>query len=303
MGARIGYGAAWGALPLAGAIAAAAAGNIDLAMVLTVIVVFASLIVPLAPFLPLFHRLPLIGSPQLEVVFRLNGRRDLTLTTPKGDEHTCVLEVEVSNPSRWFAVKGAWINFLIPSGIKIGRCDQFGKPDDEGQWEEFHAHQLGTHSRADYWYDTDVDLPPRLTRRIRIKLLLGIGEDAPLHYPILFKLSAPSLYSPIEKGATIVVEEGDSDLATQMGKAITSGERTLADIEPPVMLGEPYESERRVAAMAFAAEAAALLNPAIEDNPLPQTPAEANADSHHEGVEMHLRALYVVRNEFGRAAG
>ena len=304
VGARIGYGAAWGALPLAGAIAAAASGSTLLAAVLVALVFVASLLVPLAPFLPLAHRLPLIGSPKLTVGFRLNGRRDLTLTTPPGEEHTCLLEVELTNPSRWFAVKDAWINLLIPSGIKIIRCDQFGLAEEGGQWEDFQAHQMGTHTRADYWHDTDLEFPPRLTRRIRVKLRLGLGsEDAALEYPVLLKLVAPSLYSPIEQGATIRVRQGEATLEDQMGKVITTAERALEELRPPLLVGEPYEGEQRRLAMAVAAEAAEVLIPAIEHNPLPETPADVDGSTHFEHVRMHVKALYVVRNELGREAG
>ena len=233
---------------------------------------------------------------------RLNGRSDLTLTASPGEEYTCLLEVEITNPSRWFAVKGAWVNFLIPSGIKVGRCNQFGQAEDGGDWEDFHAHALGAHSRADYWYDTDLDFPPRLTRRIRIKLRLGLGDEDPLEYPVLLKLAAPSLYSPITQEATIRVRKGDPSLADQMGKAIATGERALEELRPPLMLGPEYEAQRRRLAMAVAAEAAAVLTPAIGDNPLPETPADIDASTHFESVQMHLKALYVVRNEFGRRA-
>lgn len=303
MGARMGYGAAWGALPLAGAIAAGAAGNTCLAIALSILVVFASALVPLAPFLPLLNRLPLIGSPRLGVVFRLNGRRDLTLTTAAGEEHTCILDLEIANPSRWFAVKGAWINFLVPSGIKVGRCDQFGQPEGGGQWQDFHAHRLGSHSRADYWHDTNLDFPPRLTRRIRIKLRLGIGEkEEAIEYPILLKLSAPSLYRPIEVGATIMVRKGDADPAAQMGRVITEAERALVELTPPLMMGPHFEGERRRLTMQVVAAATELLVPVIEDNPLPETPADVDASTHFETVQMNLRALYVVRDEFGRRA-
>jgi len=303
MGARIGYGAAWGALPLAGAVAAGAAGNTCLAIFLTVLVVGASLVIPLAPFLPLLNRLPLIGSPRLGVVMRLNGRRDLTLTTAAGEEHTCILDIEISNPSRWFPVKGAWINFLVPSGIKVGRCDQFGQPEDGGQWQDFQAHQLGGHSRADYWHDTDLDFPPRLTRLIRVKLRLGVGaKETTLEYPVLLKLAAPSLYRPIEQDATIVVRQGDAEPSEQMGRVITAAERALDALSPPFMIGNDAESERRRLTMEIVASSTELLTPTIENNPLPETPQDVDASTHFETVQMHLRALYAVREESGRQA-
>jgi hypothetical protein len=269
---------------------------------LAILVLIGSLVIPLAPFLPGLNRLPLVGSPKLHVVFRLNGRRDLTLTTTPGDAHACVLEVEVTNPSRWFAVKDAWVNFLIPSGLKIGRCDQFGQPERGGNWEDFHAHKLGSHSRADYWYDTDLEFPPRLTKRFRIKLQLGVGDEGEqLEYPILFKLAAPSLYNLVQRQGVIVVRDGSPSLADRMGKVITTAEQGLDELESLPPFGQ-HEGDRRRIAMSVAAAAVEVLNPAIADNPLPQTPEDASASSHQYHVLMHIRALYVVRNELGRAA-
>lgn len=304
MGARIGYGAAWGALPAAGAVAAGADGNVNLAVALSVVVVLAALVAPLAPFLPLLNRLPLVGSPHLAVVLRLNGRKDLTTTVPVGGPQTCLLEVEISNPSRWFAVKGAWMNLLIPCGIKLGRCDQFGKDQQGGSWEDFHRHQLGSHSRADYWYDTDWDFPPRLTKRIRIKLRLGIGEDVDqLEYPILLKLAAPSLYSGIQATGTIRVVKGEPAPEDQMGRLIAHGERLMDALEYPATL--QYEiDERQEERDRFLPPASELLGKTIAHDPLPKAAADADNDrSISDRVREHLTALYVVRNELGRRDG
>ncbi len=274
-----------------------------MALPLVALVLAASLLVPLAPFLPILHQLPLIGSPKLEIVFRLNGRRDLRLTTPPGQAHACLLEVEISNPSRWFSVKDTWVRLLMPSGIKIGRCDQFGRTEEGGDWEEFHAHRLGTHSRADYWHATDLEFPPRLTTRFRFKLQLGIGEqEDSLSYPIMLKLTAPSLYTSVERSATITVKRGEPDLAERMGPVITTAERAMERLAPPLLIGEPHEKEYRQLAMTVAVEASQVLIPAIGDNPLPQTPADVEATTHFAHVEMHVKALYVARNEIGRSA-
>lgn len=301
VGARIAIGAAWGALPGGAAVAAGVDGNVTLAALLGVVAGIAAVVIPLAPFLPFLNRLPLVGSPQLEVVLRLNGRRDLTLTVAAEEEHACILEVEVSNPNRWFAVKEAWLGLSIPSGIKIGRCNQVGQQESGGKWKDFHAHAMGSHSRSDYWHDTGWTFPARFTEQIRFKLRLGTYEPD-LEYPVMFTLSAPSLYKNIEVGGTIKVRVGEQDLAHKMGKLIADGERTLEQVQAVAIL-PGQEKEQRVAAMAFAAAVAEVLTPAISDNPLPQTPADADASTYAERVQTHLTALYVVRDERGREAG
>jgi hypothetical protein len=274
-------------------------GNINLAVALGMVVLVAALVFPLAPFLPLLNRLPLVGSPRINVVFRLNGRRDLTLTVPSGQAHTCVLDVEVTNRERWTAVKDAWFNLLIPSGIKVGRCNQRGEVEDGGQWEDFHRHQLGSHPRADYWADTQWNLPPRFTQRIRVKLRLGhSGED--IDYPILLKLGAPSLYRLVEARATIKIREGEGSTADQMGHAITWGESSLEDVEGFAVMSNG-DQQRRIL-MDFVALASPLLIDAVGNEPLPQTPEDQDATDPANRIRMHLTALYVVRNECGRAA-
>jgi hypothetical protein len=299
VGARIGYGAAWGALPLVGAAAAGAAGNTTLTLLLCLLTFCASVLAPLAPFLPALHRLPLVGSPRIDVVFRLNGRRDMTLTVPKGEEHTCILDVEITNRERWTAIKDAWLNLLVPSGIKVVRCTQRGEPEDGGKWEDFHSHQLGTYSRADYWHDLGWSFPPRLTRRIRIKLRLGHAGET-LEFPILLKLAGPSLYRMVEASTTLIVREGEPTVGDQMGKVITHGEQTLGELK-----GFMLHMDRRAETQAlqdFVAAASKVLIQGVGDNPLPQTPQDIDATGTEDKIKMHLTALYVVRDELGRAA-
>jgi hypothetical protein len=93
-------------------------------------------------------------------------------------------------------------------------CEQFGQPEDGGQWQDFHAHQVGSHSHADYWYATDLDFPSRLTRRIRIKIHLGLGEGSGIRD--LAQAHGPSLYRPIEHNATILGRKGEAGPAEQM---------------------------------------------------------------------------------------
>jgi hypothetical protein len=198
-------------------------------------------------------------------------------------------------------VKGAWINLLIPSGIKLGRCDQRGEITEtgNGKWEHFHRHQLGTHARADYWAETQLNLPPRLTHLMRIKLRLGHGGDD-LDYPILLKLAAPSLYRLVEAKGVIEIRSGEPDLATRIGSAIAQGEATLEEFEEGLLSMSPVRRER--AAKDFAARANPLLGEAIAHDPLPQTPQDIKATTPSARIEMYLTALYVVRNELGRQA-
>jgi hypothetical protein len=301
VGARIGYGAAWGALPAGVATAAGIDGNLLLAVLFGLVAFCGAVLAPLAPFLPVLNRIPLVGSPRVDVVFRLDGRRDLTLTETAGQVHTCILEVEITNMERWAEVKGAWMNLLIPSGIKLGCCDQRGEINETGggKWEHFHRHQLGVHARADYWAEIGLNLPPRLTRVMRFKLRLGHSEEDH-DYPILLKLAAPSLYRVVEAEAIIKVRQGEPDLATRMGRVITTGETTLEEFEEGLLSMSPEGRER--GSKNVAKQANPLLAEAIANDPLPQTPQDIKATTPSARIHMYLTALYVVRNELGRKA-
>lgn len=302
VGARIAIGAAWGALPAAGAVTAVADGNVNLAAAMSVLVVLAALVIPLAPFVPVLHRLPWAGSPVLDVALRLNGRRDLVLTVEPEKEYACVLEAEITNPSRWMSVKDAWVKLLIPSGIKVERCDRFGRPEEGGQWEDFSCAALGNHSRADEWRDAAWTLPARLAKHVRIRLRLG-ASDEDLEFPIRFELAAPTIYDVVKVDGTINVRRGESTLGDRIGRVIASGETILPELEIPApFLGGQADQQRRNF-MAFVAEATEVLNLALSDNPIPTTPTDIAASSYGERAQMYLRALYVARDELGRVAG
>jgi hypothetical protein len=124
--ARFGVGAAVAALPAAAAITGAASGwSPWVIAVCTLLALFAVLVVPPAPYLRLLNRVPLIGSPKFEIVLRLNGRRDMRVRIDDWS-NTSVLEVGILNRGRSAPVRDAWMNLLIPSGIRMGRCDKVG---------------------------------------------------------------------------------------------------------------------------------------------------------------------------------
>src|SRR2546422_7733965 len=92
--------------------------------------------------------------------------------------NTSVLEVGILNLSRTAVVSDAWMNLLVPSGIRMGRrCDKVGVPvEDRGRWEPFHPHRLGMHARSDYWSDDDWTFKPDLSRVFRFKLRFAPGS-------------------------------------------------------------------------------------------------------------------------------
>jgi hypothetical protein len=217
----------------------------------------------------------------------------MRITVPPDHDPTCILEVGIKNPERWAEVKGAWINVLIPSGLKVGRCNQTGQAEEGGKWEEFHRHQLGTHPRSDYWNDIGWTFPPRLSRVVRFKLrLAGPGE-----YPVLFKLGAPSLYDELVEEGTIRIEEGDASPADRFGDLITRGERLHRSLRD----GSLSDREARVQTMAWLLDANPLLTDAVKDEQLPQSPEEADSTELEDSVRSVLVALYVVADEQGRA--
>jgi hypothetical protein len=292
VGARIGYAAAWASLFTAGALVAGGSGNVCLAVPLAVLAVGTMLVIPFAPYLPGLHRLPIVGSPRLEVTYRLNGSTDLRTTLRQGSEQTCILEVGVKNPERWQDLHGAWMNLLLPSGVKIGRCNQVGEPEGGGKWEEFHRHRLGAHERSDYWNDFDWKFPASFSRAIRFKLWFR----EPGEYPILFKLGAAALHDGLEEERTMHVDEGEPDLDATFGELITTGER-LRRAEPNAFAGDA--AIRGEAFAWFMASTTALHDAGVHE--FPEPPEGAEARELKEQIRFRLVALYVVRDERGRS--
>jgi hypothetical protein len=294
---RIATGAGVSALPGAAAITGAAAGWNPWIVGGFALVVAMIWIGALAPFLRGLNRLPVVGSPRMEVAIRLNGRRGMRITVREWAQ-TCVLEFEVTNLERWTAVTEAWLNVYIPSGIRMGRCEKVGRDQRGGRWDAFHRHQLGTHSRADRWSDDAWAFAPSAGRLIRFKLRFppAAGE-----YPVLLKLGAPSLYRPLQATGTIVVgEDGERNADDQMGELITRGEQVEREYGGPQILIGDQERSMQLAAHAFFAKANPLLEKLIGDDPLPQTPENADATETMDQVRTFLDALYVVRDERGR---
>jgi len=293
VGARIGYAAAWASLLTVGATAAGASGNICLAVPLAGLAVIAMVVIPFAPYLPVLYRLPFIGSPRLEVTYRLNGGTDLKTTLQPGSEQICILEIGVKNRERWQDLSGASINLLIPSGVKVGRCDQVGEPVPGGKWEEFHKHQLGTHERSDYWNDFGWRFPADFSRLIRFKLRLR----EPGEFPILFKLGAAALHNTLEEERTIYVVEGDPDLDATFGELITTGER-LHRAEADAFAGDA--GIRGEAFAWFIATTKALQDAGVHEFPEPSEAAEGF--ELEDQIRLRLVILYVVRDERRREA-
>jgi hypothetical protein len=253
--ARFGVGAAVAALPAAAAITGAASGWCPWVIaVFALLALMAAFVVPPAPYLPWLNRVPLIGSPKFEIVLRLNGRRDMRVRIEEWS-NTSILEVGIKNLGRSATVRDAWMNLLVPSGIRMARCDKVGVPIDErGRWEPFHPHRLGSHARSDYWSDGGWAFEPGLSRVLRFKL--RFAPSAPGEYPVLFKLGAPSLYRTLEVPGTIYVEDaagGDLGPKDQMGALITEGEQlyrkwqgvgalVLHSERPGFQLGQPETS-------------------------------------------------------------
>jgi hypothetical protein len=303
--ARFGVGAAVAALPGAAAITGAASGwcpwVVGAAAVLALVAVF---VVPPAPYLPLLNRFPLIGSPRFLIELRLNGRRDMRVRIGEW-ANTSVLEVGIRNRSRAASVRDAWMNLLVPSGVRMGRCDKVGVPIDGGRWEPFHSHRLGTHARSDYWNDGGWTFEPGLSRVLRFKLRFAPTQGG--EYPVLFKLGAGSLYRTLEVSGTIYVEDvpGD-DLGPEdrMGALITEGEQLYRKWEDPTALisaGKYSHATFRTEVMAYKVSTEPVITEAVGDDRLPQAPDDADRDDLLVRVRETIDALYVVREERGRS--
>lgn len=301
---RIGVGAGVGALPAAAAIAGAAEGWCPWVIagfaLLTLIAVIA---VPLSPYLPGLHRIPLIGSPTFRITLRLNGSLDMRVRVHDW-ANTSILEVGIKNLERSTVVKDVWMNFLMPSGIRMGRCDKVGLSlDDSGNWEPFHSHRLGTHARSDYWNDGSWTFGPRLSRVIRFKV--RFSASAPGEYPVLFKLGAPGLYEDVEVPGKIYaeeVEEAELSPEDQMGALITEGEQLHRKYEGPLTPALYSDDEFRRDVLAYLIKSDPVITDAIGGDRLPQVPEDADEDELLVRVRETLDALYVVREERGRAA-
>jgi hypothetical protein len=302
--ARFGVGAAVAALPAAAAITGAASGWCPLVIgAFALFALMAAFVVPPAPYLPQLNRVPLIGSPKFRIVLRLNGRRDMRVRIGEWP-NTSVLEVGVLNLGRAATVRDAWMNLLMPSGIRMARCDKVGVPvEDRGRWEPFHPHRLGSHARSDYWSDGGWAFEPGLSRVLRFKL--RFAPSAPGEYPVLFKLGAPSLYETLEVEGTIYVEDApgsDLDPEDQMGALITEGEKLYEKWDDPSGLLQQVDArDFRTGVMAYLLKSDPVIRDAIGEDRLPQAPENADRDDLLVRVRETIDALYVVRDERGRA--
>jgi hypothetical protein len=299
--ARFGVGAGVAAIPAAAAITGAAAGWLAFVVVtFAVLALLAIVVVPVAPYVRGLNRVPLIGSSRFDVVLRMNGQLlDGSRVSINDWANTSVVEVGIKNLSRAVTVRDAWMNFLIPSGIRMERCDKVGVPiEDEGRWEPFHSHPLGKHSRSDYWNARGWAFESGLSHVLRFKVRFSPSDSG--EYPVLFKLGAPSLYSTIEVEGTITVESipgvelGPED---QMGALITESEqvyRKWADSPTPCATSFRTEVGDVVAG------ASPILSDALDGDLLPQLPASEDGSGLLVPLRDTLDALYVVRDEVGR---
>jgi hypothetical protein len=304
MFARLGVGAAIAALPAAVAIAGGTAGWSPWVIgVCSLVAVVALVIVTAAPYLRLLNRVPLIGSPRFRIVLCLNGRLDMRVRIDDWS-NTSVLEVGILNLSRTATVSDAWMNLLVPSGVRMGRCDKVGVPvADRGRWEPFHSHRLGSHARSDYWNDDGWTFKPDLSRLLRFKL--RFAPERPGEYPVLFKLGAPSLYQTIEVPGTIYVEDAPgADLGPedQMGALITEGEQVYRKWDTATALALASDPGFRRDVMAYLIKSDPVIRDALGTDRLPQAPEDADQDELLIRVRETIDALYVIRDERGRAA-
>lgn len=302
--ARFGVGAAVAAIPAAAAITGAAADwSACVVVAFSVLALLAVFVVPPAPHLPLLNRVPLIGSPRFEIVLRLNGRRDMRVRIDDWS-NTSVLEVGIRNLSRSASVKDAWMNLLVPSGVRMGRSNKVGLVDeDRARWEPFHSHRLGEHARSDYWNEGGWTFEPGLSRVLRFKL--RFAPSAPGEYPVVFKLGAPSLYRTLEVAGTIYVEDapgGDLKPEDQMGALITEGEQLYRKWDTDHQMSPQQASAFRTEVMAYLLSADPVITDAIGEDRLPQAPNDADRDELLIRVRETIDALYVVRDEHGRAS-
>jgi hypothetical protein len=294
VGTRIAAGGTVGAIPAGVAIAAATGGCVVLTAVFAALALLCVAIVPLAPYVPGLQRVPLIGSPRVEVHLKLDGRANLKTTLGEAGEQVSILEVGVRNRERWTDVKGAWLNLLLPSGIKVYRSDRNGQRKEGGGWEEFAKHQLGEHPRADYWNDMDWTFPANLSRVIRFKLRFTEPGD----YPLLFKLGASSLHEGIEQPATMHVADGAPDLHARLGAQIVAGEALLSTAD------RMQEDELRVAVIDWLYAARTTVDE-IGGDRLPKRDPKTTVGMEHlkELIRIDVASLYVLRDELGRSGG
>ena len=299
---RIGVGAGVAALPGAAAITGAAEGWCPWVIgAFAAVAFFAIFVIPPAPYLPMLHRVPVIGSPSFRVVLRLNGQTDMRVRVNEQWSNTSILEVGIKNLERSAVVKDAWINFLLPSGLQLGRCDKVGRPKNGGIWEPFHPHRLGAHPRSDYWNDGHWVFPPQLSHVVRFKLRIQPESG---EYPVVLKLGAPSIYDHVEVCGTIYVEQvadADLPLRDRMGALISEGEQLYSEYDGGVALTSNEQGVLRKAVLAYLLTTSPVLTEALgPEERLPQPPADADRGELLHRVREALDALYVLRDELGR---
>lgn len=224
MATRLSAGIPLASLPLIAAVPAFEADNIGLAwgfvggFFLILLGVFANR-------LPQLHRAPLIGAPKLAAEFELNGSSQLRarlLTNEEGA--SALLLVRIRTP-RYADLSSAWINFVLPRGIRIGRVDAYGVPEHGGDWLQPTKHRLGDHEWADRWTDR-LALSADLAHELWFKLYF----KEPGTYPLLLNINDSTLYREFQADGSIEIDQGDElQVRDELVRLIDAAEAMLRD--------------------------------------------------------------------------
>jgi hypothetical protein len=231
------------ALPAAASIAAATENEPAIAVIFgltTALIVLAAF----APRLPYVHRLPLVGAPRLLAAATLDGRSDLRVTKREGTTRSALLQISLTNQTRWTTLENVWVNLLVPEPVLASCCDDTGTVIERGKWMPPTAHRLGDHEWALYWADRGHTLDADLSHLLWFKLTF----TDPGHYPLFLKVGSPSLYEPFQFEREIVVEHGEPQLSDKLGELLDEGEVVIHQAET-----EAEDALRRRAAAWFIA--------------------------------------------------
>jgi len=249
-----------------------------------------------SPKLPVLHRLPLVGSPQLEGRLRLDGNPALLLRLGSARPRSALLEVGVSVATR-ADVDRAVINLLVPPGLRGERCNHRGRPYDEGTWMPRTHDRLGAHEWVDYWAAKDLSFTSDVSLR-----WFKLRFSEPGEYSIRLKVNSSQLYREYELERTVrVVEADELTQHDRAGELIDEGEELERRLACGPSVFDSESSLRRAVAGWMMGAKTDL--PDLENPDTPEGAGESAIRHLEPLVENYLDALYDLRNRLGPTLG
>ncbi len=177
----------------------------------------------LAAYLPVLHKLPVVGAPRLSARLFANSAPDLKVTIPTpsstgfGPQPSVLIRVNVKNDRR-ADVTYAMLNMCVPIGHGLRVCDGYGEPIDEGK----RMPPTQEVNPFDYWSIDGLRFTGRNAKLFHFRIRVAeLGE-----YPLKLRIQSNDFYEELVLDGTLVVSQANGDLSPRdlLSRLIDEGE-------------------------------------------------------------------------------